>query len=412
MLRALVFIVAVSFTLPADAQFGPQPPNQLYYQTTTVARLNPLGLINFSQFTYRRRLFLSNSIFTRDNYIGIGVVPTISPAFGRIGAQLEFQPLPFLRFWATYEFVGYFGSFDYMQSFASANEDYSDSDLDDLDPYSMTGTQLTLSGTLQAKVGPLAVRSVLRATRPDYDLRGDDPVFYDILYDSMIENENWFFNNDFDLLYLHQDRFTVGIRYTWTRAFFSGDAFGTDDCMMIECRNDVITHRIGPIFAYTHFKEYKARYNGPTFLVALNWWLKHPYRTGQDVSQAFPYVIVGFSFSGDLLAPPRDRSEEEDVFVPAPDPEPEPEPEPDPVVEPIVTPGTHGTPIDEPDPEADPEADPASDTEAEGDADTEVEADTEGEADIEGDADTEGEGGAEGEGDTTAGTGTGTEAAR
>ncbi len=344
MLRALAFLLALSFALPsAEAQFGPQPPNQLYYRTTTVARLNPLGLINFSQFTYRRRLFQSNSIFTRDNYIGFGVVPTLSPAFGRIGAQLEFQPVPFLRFWATYEFVGYFGTFDYMQSFANANADYSDSDLDDLDPYSMTGSQLTLSGTLQAKLGPLALRSVLRATRPDYDLRGDDPVYYDILWDSMIENENWFFNNDFDLLYLHQDRFTVGIRYTWTRAFFSGDAFPGTDCTMADCRSDIRTHRIGPLFAYTHFKEYKARYNGPTFLVAINWWLKHPYRTGQDVSQAFPYIILGFSFSGDLLAPPRREQEEQDDFPPPPpleEDEPEPFVEPEPEPEPITEPGT------------------------------------------------------------------------
>lgn len=167
MLRAVALVVGLSFALPsAEAQFGPQPLNQLYYRTTTVGRLNPLGLLNTSQFTYRRRLFLTNSIFTRDNYIGIGVVPSVSPAFARIGAQLEVQPVPFFRFWATYEFVGYFGTFDVMQSFANSNEDYSDSTLDDLDGYAMTGTQLTLSGTLQAKLGPVALRSVLRATRP------------------------------------------------------------------------------------------------------------------------------------------------------------------------------------------------------------------------------------------------------
>ncbi len=310
---AIAFL-AISFALPTtgEAQFGPQPPNQMYYQLTTVARLNPLGLISFGQVTYRRRLFRSNSIFTRDNYIGIGAIPTVSPAFGRIGAQVEIQPVPFLRFWATYEFVGYFGTFDYMQSFPDATADYSDTALGDLGDadtnYSMTGSQLTLSGTLQAKVGPLAIRSVLRATRPDYDIRDGDRVFYDIFYDMLIEDQNWMLNNDFDVLYLHADRWTAGIRYTWARSFMSDEA----NCSLTSCRDDIITHRVGPIIAYTHFKEYKARFNGPTVLLALNWWIKHPYRTGQDVSQALPYILLGFSFSGDLLAPPRDRSSDDD----------------------------------------------------------------------------------------------------
>lgn len=356
-------LAATLMTQDAHAQYGPQPPNQFYYQLTTVARYNPLGLISFGQFTYRRRLFQTNSIFTRDNYFGIGVVPTVSPAFARIGAQVELQPVPFVRLWATYEFVGYFGTFQFLPSFTNADVDYSDSELDrqaDMGRnYAATGSQLTLSGTLQAKVGPLAVRSVLRAVRPDYDLRDGDQVFYDIFFDMLMEDRNWTFNNDFDILYLHQDRFTVGIRYTWARSILSDDSFVGVDCATAAHRcDDVITHRIGPLFAYTHFKEYKARYNGPTFLMALNWWVKHPYRTGEDSSAAIPYILVGFSFSGDLLAPPGGDDDEDDG-VPRPEPPPpEPvraEPEPDVTAEPDLP--QQDT---EPDPDTEPDRDPTS----------------------------------------------------
>jgi hypothetical protein len=32
-----------------------------------------------------------------------------------------------------------------------------------------------------------------------------------------------------------------------------------------------------------------------------SWYLKHRYRTGQDVSQAVPYVVLGFAFTSDLV---------------------------------------------------------------------------------------------------------------
>ncbi|MEM9068671.1 MAG: hypothetical protein AAGE52_09200 [Myxococcota bacterium] len=364
MRAALLVLVAASFlgSSTAEAQFGPQPPNQLYYRLTTVARANPLGLISFGQVTYRRRLFQTNSIFTRDNYFGVGITPTITPAFTRIGPMVEFQPVPFFRLWASYEFVGYYGTFDFLQSYPNAAVDYSDSAIDDRssEAYATTGSQLTLSGTLQAKLGPVALRSVLRAFRPDYNLNDGDRVFYDVFLDILMEDRGWTLNNDFDLLYLHADRFTVGVRYTWARSLLSSDSFQGIDCAIDgnDC-GDIITHRVGPLFAYTHFKEYKARYNGPTFLVAVNWWLKHPSRTGQDVSQAFPYILLGFSFSGDLLAPPPGE-DSDDEFPPLPPPPPPPPPADEPADEPSETTETTETPeMDTDDGEAPDELEPA-----------------------------------------------------
>ena len=41
-------------------------------------------------------------------------------------------------------------------------------------------------------------------------------------------------------------------------------------------------------------------FNQPTVFAMANWWLSHRYRTGEEVSQAFPYVLLGFAFNGDL----------------------------------------------------------------------------------------------------------------
>ena len=59
--------------------------------------------------------------------------------------------------------------------------------------------------------------------------------------------------------------------------------------------------RTGPLFAWRFGKGGDTdRFNNPTLLVILNWWVKHRWRTGQDVTQALPYIVVGFKFDGEL----------------------------------------------------------------------------------------------------------------
>ena len=38
----------------------------------------------------------------------------------------------------------------------------------------------------------------------------------------------------------------------------------------------------------------------PTLYLLAQWWVKHRYRTGQEVSQGLPMIVLGFSFTGDL----------------------------------------------------------------------------------------------------------------
>jgi hypothetical protein len=45
--------------------------------------------------------------------------------------------------------------------------------------------------------------------------------------------------------------------------------------------------------------------NSLTLLLLVNWYLAHRWRTGQDVSAAIPYVLLGLSFHHDLLRDPK-----------------------------------------------------------------------------------------------------------
>ena len=126
------------------------------------------------------------------------------------------------------------------------------------------------------------------------------------------------------MLYLHADKWTVGARYTLVTPFYDDAPRG----------NNGPFDRIGPVLAYTFFKKYKDSFNGPSIILLMRWWTRHRWRTGDamgctqgviagdgcastdplvpsngrlvtdGVSQAFPYIIIGFDFRGDLLPNP------------------------------------------------------------------------------------------------------------
>lgn len=326
--RVLTFALlvgAAASVLPsqASAQYGPQPQRQLYYQNTTVARMNPLGLINRFNLQYRYRLFRSNSIFLRDNFIGAGMYSQISPAFVRFGPRVELKPVPFVILAASYESIGYLGNFDFVNSYANPAENYSDSNQDRIgnsgNNYGTFGHELTLELTLQIAAGPVAIRNVTRVGRPDFELENGDRFFYDPVYDILQQDEGWYLENNLDVLYLHADKWTVGARYTLVTPFYDG----------VDRGNNGPFDRIGPVLAYTFFKKYKDTFNGPSLIVLMQWWTRHRWRTGDamgctagimtegggcsasngtlvtdGVSQFFPYIIIGFDFRGDLLPNP------------------------------------------------------------------------------------------------------------
>jgi hypothetical protein len=318
-LRCLaVLTLLVLLTAPGASaqalQEGPPPQHRLVYRNLLVARLNPLGLLDEARLSYRYRLYRSESPALRDNFVSVGLAPGLSPAFGRLGVVAELQPLSILQVWGMYEFVGNFGTFRQFQSFPSARSNFSDTELyarDELPsgdvrrPYANSGTQLTLGATLQFKAGPVVARSLFRLVRPDMALREGDRVFYDIYYDVLAPNRGWYFVNDADVLYQTGKGLTIGLRWASSHAFFGPSHFSPGEPQ----ENLTTTHRLGPVVAYTFAERDGAPLNAPTVLLMVNWWLAHRYRTGVDSSAFFPYLALGFSFSGDLLPvpPPAER---------------------------------------------------------------------------------------------------------
>ena len=303
-MRAIPICLTLTAALAAipAAEAASPPEHRITYDNLFAARVNPLGLIEYIELAYQQRLYLSDSPLFDNNFVSVGVRPAITPAWARIQAVLRVQPTSFMQVWAEYAAGGHFGSFGLMQSFRYADAPFNDTIRDQGEEaglnYAATGTQIGLGVLLQAKVGPIAARSSTRFIRGDHDLREGDTAYYDIIYDLVIPDEGWASNTDTDLLYLTDFGLTAGVRWTFNAVF--ARETDLDPNRTTPGNPNSPYHRIGPLVAYTFFNEPGAAFDQPTVMVLANWWLKHRFRTGEDVSQALPYIILGFSFRGDL----------------------------------------------------------------------------------------------------------------
>lgn len=296
-LQAIVVPVAALALLgptAAIAEEGPPAKHQVIWANTLVARVNPLGLLDLATLEYRLRLYPSENPALQNNYLGLAAKPMISPAFFRMGAALDLMPLSVLRLGVAYDFIHYFGTFGHMQSFPSADAAHDDDTIeklgDDGENFAGKGVQLTLSGLLQAKIGPIAARSNFKAMRLDYVIEPGDTVFYEPLMDMMCQDEGWLVTNDADLLFISEFGLVAGVRYAIIKAFYEK---GDDP--------NGPTHRFGPLVKYEFYSNPGSGLSSVAAFVLANWWLKHRYRTGQKVSQGLPYLAIGLAIGGDVI---------------------------------------------------------------------------------------------------------------
>jgi hypothetical protein len=304
---ALLAALLIATAVPASAQLRPQPETEVRYQSTTAARVNPLGLVSFLDLTGRLRLYAHESDFLKQNFAGIGITGGLSPAWGRIGVLAEVQPLSILRLHLSYELVGYFSSFNLFASFPSPFADASDtaietrSNLPGLASYDTYGGQLTLGATLQAKISYFAVRNLFRAAHGSYQIRPGDRVYYDQLSDLLAPNDGWILINDVDALAVFDEfGLAVGARWTYSHAFYRLRNFAPGEDPNAVPDTDI--HRLGLIAAWTIEDNEGARFDRPTIILIAQWHLVHRYRTGADVDVGVPYLALAFQFQGDLLA--------------------------------------------------------------------------------------------------------------
>jgi hypothetical protein len=282
--------------LTANAQV--EPRHRIIYRSLTAAQWNPLGLQSELDLGYRYLMFRSDSRVFQENYLAVLSVAKLNPAYARVGGAVELQPMAILTLRGEILWRGYFGSFNMLQSFSSADADYRDSTLKERGEaglnYRGSGYEVKAEATLRFKLGPIAVINQLMGIYSRLNLEGSDRLFYDAYLDVLVPNKRWTLANHAHLLYVTKFGLLLGARYSLVHAFYpeSWLAPGAEN-------PNSPTHRLGPIALYT-FKYRRNGFENPTVIVILNWWLQHRYRAGQDISQGVPYGVVAFRFQGDL----------------------------------------------------------------------------------------------------------------
>ncbi len=296
-------------TASADVVVGPRPipKNRVVLNDLTIFRYNPIGFETQIRFGWQHKLYdADDSPAKRDNFLFAGTYTRLNPASVRVAGMVEFQPLSLLNLRFTAEYLHYFGNFSFIQSRPSAYDSLSDADMkaNKSGPegnYSGGGFHASFEPLLQAKVGPIAVRSRAFLGWFDMNLQRGDRVWYEATLDTAIPAKGLMFANDLDVLYgfdLGRGKLNVGARYTAVAPLYTAEQVLPSQS--VDGLNNA-HHRLGLLAAYTFYDEGYTHFNKPSVILISSWYLSHRYRAGQEVSRALPYVIVGFAFQTDLL---------------------------------------------------------------------------------------------------------------
>ncbi|MCA9540282.1 MAG: hypothetical protein KC620_15395 [Myxococcales bacterium] len=281
--------------IPAEA--APRPAARWVLSHLDVIRLNPLGLETQNRFVWQHRLMDSDSVLFGNTFASAGLGLKLNPAFLKVGPVVEVQPIAVLHVRVAYEFMQFFGTFDYVQSYPEPTDPdgFSDDNRKKEEnaerAYTTNGHHAYIEPTVQAKVGPIALRSKFAFEWWKMSLENGDRVWYDATLDTYVPGEGLVMTNDTDLLYLAGD-FIGGARLSWVNPLYSDDDFvaGEPDGF------DGMSHlRVGPLAVYTLSKREGEKPVAHRVLAHAAWYLDHPNREG-----AMPYLLVGYSYERDI----------------------------------------------------------------------------------------------------------------
>lgn len=289
--------------ISADPAPQPAPRHRLMYSNTLLVRVNPLGLEDRFSLTYRRRLSTRTGKLWDDTYFGLGFTPTFSPSITRVGMTATLVPLAILQLRAAYYFIGYYGSQSFKAHPFNSPHDAAGPDelkarADAKQAINTYGGQAELAALFQLKFGPIAIRDEVTFFHNTIRLPSPSDVFYDLRHDILAPARGWFLANDTDIVYVNaKHRFNVGVRATYYHIFYPTNVYEPGDA---QDDNFADLARLGPLVSYTFKDRPTRKFLKPTLFFAAQWWLRHQYRAGQQVSQGLPMFLLGFSFTGEL----------------------------------------------------------------------------------------------------------------
>ncbi|MBL0217285.1 MAG: hypothetical protein IPQ07_25830 [Myxococcales bacterium] len=307
---------------PAAHVFDPDAPPpggwRLMVSDLSLLRVNPIGLETRARFGLQKRLYYSEKAVTKTNFAFAGMFPRLNPASASVGLGGELQPASVFNVRAFGEVQQYFGTFGYLQSFGSAGANYSDHRLDQLrddpvqKPQAARIFHASIQPLVQLKLGKVALRALFQLDYWNLDVRSGDTTAYEPTFDTLLPDRGWTVSTDTDVLYTGKKGLAIGLRHTFVKPLYKARHFA--DQAAFDAYDDDNSHqRLGLFAAYTLRDTGPSRFNKPTLILIMSWYLSHKYRAGEPGtlpldhtsddyrSRAIPYVLAGFAFESDLM---------------------------------------------------------------------------------------------------------------
>ena len=194
----------------------------LMFSNGVSARSTPAGFSDAVSLAVMDYYSGSDSILTRNNHIGVGLVDEISPATNAGGVFLEFEPIAVFNLRVQYDYVNYFGLLGAIVTFPDKNSNYSSGIMNHLDSdriETANGTHFKIQPTLQAEFKRFIM---LNTTSFEwFDINKED-YFYEPTNDTLMKTKDYFFSNMTVAGYQvwgtgDYHRIILGARYTYFR---------------------------------------------------------------------------------------------------------------------------------------------------------------------------------------------------
>lgn len=176
--------------VPASAEEPSAPSHATFrreLRNTVGAGVNPLGLQEGIDLSWRRPLFSSASPLLKDAHLSFGVAPRLTPAYARVGVWVELAPLSILELRGGFEPTAYFGSFKSLLYFGGYRERFDEEARRARSGEAVAGLagRVFLAPTLKLRAGRFVTRS--RAEFEWWRAREKGAFFYEPARDTLLK---------------------------------------------------------------------------------------------------------------------------------------------------------------------------------------------------------------------------------
>src|SRR5262245_12106737 len=178
-LRLLSTAVLLS-AAPALAADPPEPRERYTLGTFLVGRYNPIGFDLQGTLGYRQRIGDSDDLLFKTRFWSLSMMGGWNPANWSARVEAMVEPIAVFQLRAAYDTRGYFGIFGAQLSGSNSRFDITNEALDkSIGSYPAVVHAFTLEPTLQAAIGPVAIRDSFAVEYANWDIPFGHSYVYD-----------------------------------------------------------------------------------------------------------------------------------------------------------------------------------------------------------------------------------------